>query len=268
MARKNPPRGTSTPPKTPLAPTTTGLNKKLDELKESIVMLTAELGRTEERIMQKFGELSAETANLKSSVAAMEKRVSAVENACADTLLLRNELIAAENQINALEANAVATDLIITGVPQTANECLPELMAKICRTVEHKAPPLCDAFRVRSRGSSNTKLKPNNSPPIVIKLFSAPDRNQLLKSVSAFCKTKQRSLALSDIDLPGYGSIHVNESLPRKLREVMTHASMLRRQKKLVSAYSIRGRVYVRRKSGEDAKLVNSVAEVDAVIGV
>lgn len=173
--------------------------------------------------------------------------------------------MAAQAQLNVLESSVVATDIIITGIPQTANECLPELFTKICRVAEHKAPAIRDVFRLRNGGGNNQQNN-NKATPIVVKLYSAPDRNMLLKSVAVCCKARKRSLALADIDLPGYGSFFLHESLPKKLRLVMAHASALRRQKQLASVFSIRGRVYVRVKAGEDAKEVCSIAEVNAVM--
>lgn len=219
MARRNPVRGVSSPPNTPLAPSADFIDKKLEELRDFVVK---QLTATEERLMQKFGELAADIANMKSTFTTIEKRVSAVENACSDVLTLRSELITAQSQINALESNVVATDLIITGIPQTANECLPELFSKICRVAEHKAPPLRDAFRLRNGGGNKQNKNNSNSTPIVVKLFSESDRNMLLKSVAVLCKSKKRSLALSDIDLAGYGSFYLHESLPKKLRLVVS----------------------------------------------
>lgn len=267
--RKNPTRKLTSPPKTPLTPATTAfdrMEKKLEEQRDDIIaQLTAVLTTSEERVMQKISELAAETANLKLSIAAIEKRVTAVENACADVLTLRSELIATKAQLTALENSAVATDLIINGIPQAAGECLPEVFAKVCSVAQHKPPPLRDVFRLRSvKGNGQNS---SSACPIVVKLFSANDRNRLLRSVSLFCKNKKRSLALSDIELPGYANIYLHESLSKTQREVMTYASELRRSKRLASAFSIRGRIFVRLKPGDEPKLVSSRAEVNALIG-
>lgn len=102
--------------------------------------------------------------------------------------------------------------------------------------------------------------------PIVVKLYSARDRGQLFKAIAAFCKSRKTSLALSDIDEPGYGKIYLHESLSKSLREVMSYATELKRKKLVMAAFSIRGKVLVRLKPNEEPKLVCTRAEVDSLI--
>ncbi|XP_036346447.1 uncharacterized protein LOC118755729 [Rhagoletis pomonella] len=138
-----------------------------------------------------------------------------VENACADVSSLRKELAAARMQLNEIESGAVATDLIINGVPQAADENLAEVLTKICSAAQHKPPPLRDIFRLRSKEKQN-----NKHAPVVVKLISSHDRSQLLRSVAMFCKAKKRSLSLSDINMHGYRQLYLHESLPKNLRAV------------------------------------------------
>lgn len=134
------------------------VERKIEEQRVSIIEeLSSVMKSSEERVMQKIGELAAETANLKQSIAAIQQRVAAVENSCAEVLALRSEIVAVRNQLNELESSAVATDLIINGIPLAVNESLPDVFARICRAVQHKTPPLRDAFRLRKVNSKTQR---------------------------------------------------------------------------------------------------------------
>lgn len=247
-----------------LTPSSTMVDKverKIDELRTTVVAeLTAVMKKSKERVMQKIDELAAETANLKMSLAEIEKRVTKVEMKCADVLTLRSELVAAQVQLRELESIEVATDAIINGIPQADNDNLSGVFSKICDAVQHKTPPLRDVFQLRK--TKTTAQKNNNHAPITVKLFSAHDRSQLFKVIAAFCKSKKRSLSLADIEQPGYGKINVYESLPTALQEVMSYASELKRNKLLASA------LFVRLKPKEEPKIVKTRTELNALIEI
>lgn len=157
--------------------------------REAIISeFSAIVKESEERIMQRISDFAAEISNVKLSIAAVNNRVSAVESSCADIFSLRNELIAVQSELSELKNNAVAADIIINGLPQESGENLREVFGKICTAIEHTPPPLREAFRIRSGKDDQRK---NNQKPVVVKLAAAFDRNQLFKSIAAFCKKKK-----------------------------------------------------------------------------
>ncbi|CAD7015140.1 unnamed protein product [Ceratitis capitata] len=159
---------------------------------------------------KKIGELAGEITNLKLSLTAIEQRVSVVEYSCAKVSSLDGEPAA---QLKELQSSAVATDIIINGILQSAGENLANVFEKLCSDVNHKKLPIRDAFRLRN---VKDKVRNNNNhAPIVVELFSLPDRAQLFKSIYSLCKSRNKFLSLSDVDQPGYGKVYVHESLPR-----------------------------------------------------
>lgn len=58
----------------------------------------------------------------------------------------------------------------------------------------------------------------------------------------------------------------MHESLTKKNRELMFYAAQLKQQRCLAAAFTIRGRVFIRKKKGEQAKQVFNKGEVDSFI--
>lgn len=231
------------------------LEAKLIIWKESMMEeMKGFIRESEQRLLQRVGELTAEIANLKSSYNDMEKRVAVAESECTQ---LRSDVNALRSQVDECQNNAILTDILLSGVPTTTNEDLGEVFTKICRTVQVNPPSIRTAFRIR-------KSK-NGSSPIIVKLNSPNDRSLLLRAIANFCKNNRRSLALSDIERNGNGKVFVHECLTKRNREVLQHALQLKKQKRLTSVFSLRGDVYVRTRQHSDAVKISDKESAERI---
>lgn len=229
----------------------------MEAQKQSIVSeLTARMTQVEDRIMQRIGEFEAELTNIKMSVKHVEDRVQRAEEECAKVQQLRHQVEQLSEQINDCQNALVSTDLVIRGIPVTADENLAETFNQLCRTIQHNAPPIRAIFRVHNK---------NNTAPVIVKLGSANDRSLLFAAVSRRCKSKRRPLSLRDIGHSADEKIYLHECLTKHNREVMQFGIELKKQKRLSSVFSIRGHVYVRVRAQSNAVRVSSIENLSSI---
>ncbi|XP_017467959.1 PREDICTED: glutamate receptor ionotropic, kainate 1-like [Rhagoletis zephyria] len=94
------------------------IEEQLDSQRKIIVEEIAErLKSSEERVMQRFGELTAELANLKKALRKMEERVEKAEAQIAQNEQLQMEVALLKTELNECQNQAVSTDIIINGLP-------------------------------------------------------------------------------------------------------------------------------------------------------
>lgn len=81
--------------------------------------------------------------------------------------------------------------------------------------------------------------------------------------MAKFIKAKGRGITLRDIGQGTDQRIYIHECLSKSSRELLQFALQLKRQKRLASVFSIRGRLFVRAKLHTDAIRVTSKAEIE-----
>lgn len=204
-------------------------------------------------IMQKLSEATAEMANMKRDLRTFEARIEQTERDYKEMAELRNDVCALKEE---LENKSVATDVIISGIPQVPDEKVGEVFTKLCQAMQLNPLPFRSAFRVRNNKAKNS--------PLIVKLTSPHDRPLLFAAAAKFFKSKKRGIKLSDIGRESEGRIHLNESLTRRTRAIMQFATQLKRQKCLTSAFSFKGQVFVRVRPNEAAVKVLSIDEIKA----
>ncbi|XP_036346925.1 uncharacterized protein LOC118756261 [Rhagoletis pomonella] len=242
------------------SPTTVCLLERLEaKLEASIENIIMKIKESEERVMEKIGEISAEITNLKSAMKAVDVRVSALESLRYESNDQNKEVITLCQQVDELENALVATDVIIYGVPLIAEENLTSLFSKLCTSINLTPLPARSTFRLRK---NNSNKKPS---PIIVKLNSSYDRSLLFKAIAGFFKANRTSLTLRDIGLNGDEKIYVHECLTNKNRELIQIATRLKRQKLLASAFSIRGQIYVRKHLNSEATKVLDCESVERI---
>lgn len=96
-------------------------------------------------------------------------------------------------------------------------------------------------MRPSSKSANNT-----NPSPIIVKLNSAYDRSRLFVAVARYLKSSRKALTRRNIGIDSDEKIFVHECLTKKNREIMQLATQLKRQKRLVSVFSIRGQIYAK----------------------
>lgn len=258
-------RNISSPHQTPIqtkginSPTTVSLFEKLEAKLEAYMRsIIAKINESEERVMQKISEFSAELANLKSTVKIMDDRVSALEQQRGENGEHNKNVLTLCQHVDELENALVSTDVIMYGVPQVEEENLVSMFSQLCKSIKLSPLTIRSYFRIRKSVSS----KPS---PIIFKLNSAYDRSLLFKAIADFFKSSRKSLTLHDIGINAEGKFFVHECLPKKSRELIQYATKLKRQKRLTSAFTIRGNIYVRKHPGGEAVKVLDCKSVDRV---
>lgn len=233
--------------------------QKLRKIEENIIdKLTETIKQTDERMHQRFSEMTAEIVNLKVMCRQMEKRINVLEADKWENKNLVDEVTTLKAEISRMQNETVCTDVILNGIPHQKNENVAEIFHKICSIININGLAVKNSFRILSKGTQH-KNKPS---PIIIKLNSAYDRNQLFR---AFAKANKRSLTLSDIGESSDSKIYIHESLSKINRDLINYATQKKRQKLLWSVYSKRGIVYAKQKQNSEAKQVTSITEIDAL---
>lgn len=240
------------------------LEKRMAKVEESLFeRLSAKIKSSEERLMEKFSEVSVELTNVKKNIKLLDVRLTAVETSCEVIAALTAEVGALRKEAAVNENKTVATDFIISGIPKAGNENYAQIFSNICKAVGGEIPAVREIFRAPAKSEN----KQSNSPPIiVVKLFSPYARSQLFKAIAGFCRTKKRALNLNDIGVDGAASIHIHESLSRENRKLMLYAAQLKRNKMLAAAFSIRGHVHIRKREGDEAIRVIDKKSIDEIV--
>ncbi|XP_017464711.1 PREDICTED: uncharacterized protein LOC108358081 [Rhagoletis zephyria] len=95
------------------------LEAKMEKQKQGMIeQLSGSIKSTEERLMQRFNEISAEMQSIKTTVKFLEVRLTAVESTCEAIASLKAEVLALKRESARYENETVATDLIINGIPK------------------------------------------------------------------------------------------------------------------------------------------------------
>lgn len=99
----------------------------------------------------------------------------------------------------------------------------------------------------------------------MIKFNSAFDKNYLLNSVARYCKRNHSQLRLHDLGIESNDAVYLHESLTKHSHMLMKHALVLKKKKRIASAFTYRGLIYVRREPKSEALTVNSLECLAAI---
>jgi len=234
--------------------------RELQKLKADIVeSVKGLIKNSEARLLSKFNDLSSEVTQLRQAQKMINVRLTAIESSHEELAVLKQQVRNMRDSLEKSEMEKVSTDLIMHGIPNSINETCADLFSKLCTTINFQKPVVRDIFRVPPRNETNAS-------PIVIRLSTSNERNQLFKAVASYCKANKHTLSLADVGLAGNAKIYLQESLTKANREIMLHATRLKRQGMLSAAFSIRGQVFVRKEKGEEAKRIAHKTEIDSII--
>jgi len=230
------------------------------------------------RLLEKIEMLSHDVAGLKQTHKLLEVRLNAVEALTDNIPILQHHLRDMKSELESQANELISTDLIINGIPENTEKACFDVFKSVCTAVGLQTPPVREIFRLPSKQTNDSSARnENHSAPqnnnnhssksaIIVKLFSAQVRNELFKAVAKYCKASKKPLSLQDLGIDGNAQIHIHECLSKSNRELMHHASQLKRQSLLSSAYSFRGRVFVRKDKGDKALPIRNRAEIDSIV--
>lgn len=223
----------------------------------------------ESRILNEFEKRIDE---LKRDVLYLNERVTKLETVVDDITSLKTEVQKLKTQMQRQENSKVSSDLRINGIPHNANENLNDIFKSICDLVKIPTPAVKCIYRLQNHNNKHNAYSPE--AVIIAKLLSPYDKNFVLKSIASFRKNNKSPLLLGQIgininepdksensnnsDRPFY----VNENLTTQNHKILQASIKLKRDKKLVAAFALRGLVYIRRNGDDELVRIDNLDEL------
>lgn len=201
--------------------------------------------RMEKMLEKRFNEL-------KQDIIDINQRVTKLEAVADDILCLKSEINLLKTQMQRQENSFVASDLRINGIPFKNDENLFGVFENICQVLNINTPAVKSIYRLQNHNNKHKAFSPD--AVIMVKLFSSYDKNFILKTLAMFRKDNGSGLTLHHIGLGNDRPFYVNENLTLTNHKILQSALRLKKIKKLHSAFTLRGLVYV--KLGKDDKPV------------
>lgn len=230
------------------------VDKRFDKITEVMKNLIQE---SEARMINEFDK---RFSDLKTDISNITQRVIALETVADDIVSLKDEVGKLKTQLQRQENSLIASDLRINGVPYRDNEDLYAMFQDICGALNINTPAVKAIYRLQNH---NNKDKENSlNAVIMVKLFSPYDKNFILKSIAIFRKHNKRSLLLYDIGEDSDRPFYVKENLTSNNFKILQAAVRLKNVKKLNSAFTMRGIVYIKFNADEQPIRIESMDEL------
>lgn len=248
----------------------TKLEAALLKQSESITsLLTLKIAESEERLSKK---IDADIAALKFLIDDVNKRLSilesnqdVIETVRQENQELKGQIKKHEEEINniitCMERNEekhqqreIMSHALLHGVPLLPTENLKLIFNNLCVNIGgHQPPSLQSIFRLKS-----TSTSPH--PPILIKFLSPHDKSFVLRSIANYRKTTKQQPCLRDLGFDDCvnSAVFIHECLTVKNRSLLQYALKMKKEDKLFSVYTMRGRVYVKKSRNENAILIEN----------
>lgn len=134
-------------------------------------------------------------------------------------------------------ASSFCKNLVISGIPLSANENVVMIVKKIAKQINFTLPNFIDnCFRVMRKESATDLTKP---PIILLRFTTELARESFLKCYFSFIKKSR--LTPGDVELSGTERIYINEHLDPELQPLLKIALAYRRSGKIaqVSSHSL-----------------------------
>lgn len=245
----------------------TSVGYTLSDLNKQTESLQLVIRETEERILAQINnklmdlenrlltDLNERVKKIDEEIKSINERVVRYETEGADICVVKSELKQIKSQINRQENLSVSCDLRIMGIPSSNTENFNELFNNICSALNIPTPPYKNIYRVQ-----NNKTRLDGT--ILVQLFSAYDRNYILKSLSNFRKNTKSQFCLNNIGFNSNKQIYINENLTSHNFKILQAALKLKRQKDISSAYSLRGLIYIKMKPTDEPILIEDISDL------
>lgn len=245
------------------------IDKQHDLMRELYESTCKQINECEKRILQSFdGKLQI----IEKEISCFRDKLSALETVTDEINKQRKELDTVMNKIDQLQSNnninnssnleleiknlklklqrqennTVASDLRINGIPYMENEDLFGIFKSICETINSPTPAIKTIFRLSNRNNKRDNVSPD--AVILVRMWCPYDKNYFLKTLSSFKKVNNGfQYRLSHIGFNSNNTFFVNENLTQTNYQILQAAIRLKRQKRLHSAFTIRGIVYVKK---------------------
>lgn len=210
------------------------------------------LKESEERILavikEKVNNLTNEITSITERVNKLEKKILEDVNVVGEIMELKRKILKQENSV-------VAGSIRIVGIPYYENEDLNTIIENICNSLNLKTPQIENVYRLNKIYKNNKPYKPTDEV-IVAKFHSPFEKNFLLKTISKYRHDNQKTLSLRQAGFDSDEPIYVNENLTPHNHKIFKEAQLYKKSKKIKSAFTLRGLVYVRKFDSDEPVLL------------
>lgn len=227
----------------------TTIDKRFDKLTEQIQNMM-EIKFKEYRV-ELLSDLDERLNMMKSELQAVKERVTLLETATDDLRSMKEEIKTLKTKIKHQENHTVSCDLRLNEIPFYENEDLMNIFCNICNTIETSVPAIQSIYRLQNQNNKHKNV--SKDAVIIVKMWSAYDKNFFLKSLANFRKlNKGFSFTLRDIGLNSDNKFYVNENLTQFNFNILRAAIRLKKKNLLHSAFTLRGLVYIKRGANDN----------------
>lgn len=229
------------------------VDSKLQEFEAKFSTKTAEMeGKLDSRLCQMHDEIYENLDRLES---VMHGRI----NEALSTLQIRAQETT-ESRIDKLERMSLANELTISGVPQTQNENLDAICSKICTAIGFNGTnTIQSCFRVAPKSRNASRSFP---PSIIVKFWSSDAKVGFFKSYIV-----KKNLCVTSIGFNTPSRIYINENFTKKNFEVLRRVRHLKTNGKIFQYRTVSGRVYVVLDPDSEQIGINSIEQLDHLVG-
>lgn len=224
----------------------------LSEIDKRLIVIRNDIHAVNERVSY----LESVTINeIKKSVKKLEAENLEVKNMKKEILDLKRKQLKHENSV-------VAGGIRIRGIPYYENEDLFQIFSTICDSLNLSTPQVENIYRLKKIYKENKPYSPNDEV-LVIKLYSPYEKNYFLKTIAKYRRENKTSLCLKHAGFNSTEPIYVNENLTPHNHKILQSALKMKTERKIKTAFSLRGLVYVKKLNSDDPILIEFLHDLD-----
>lgn len=231
---------------------------------EVLDRLSRELSLVEAKLLSKIEceiQLIQERVNhIEDRIASIESELTTVDRLSNDIETLRKEIYDIKAIEDRKSEKDITSDAIIFGIEYIEGENLKTIFNQVSRFIDFLPPPVRDIFRVRPKNQLN------QNSAVVVKFYTPFDRNRCLKAFSEYRRRTNGPVSMRSAGFNSELNFRIYESLTSENRKLLQLAVKYKKERKLVSAFSIRGKIHVRLAFGSDALQVNDENDLEHAI--
>lgn len=199
---------------------------------------------------------------LETELFAINERVTNLESTTCEIESMKEEIKILKRKIKQQENYPVSSEIRINEIPFVENENLTNIFCNICNIINTPIPNIKSIYRLRNQ---NNKHKRNSRDGVIIvKFWSAYDKNFLFKSLANHRKlNKGFAFRLRDIDFNSDSKFYLNENLTKSNFDIFKAAIRLKKNKIICSAFTMRGFVYIKKQINDDPMQVDEIERLN-----
>lgn len=222
------------------------LDKRLDLMRKDINIVIERVSYLE----------TVAIGEIKESVKKLETENSELKHLKKEILELKRKHLKHDNSV-------VAGSIRISGIPYYDNEDLYAIFDYICKNLNISTPQVENIYRLKKIYKANKPYSPNDNEVVIVNLHSAYAKNFLLKSIAKYRRDNKNPLCLQNAGFNSTVPFYVNENLTPHNHKILQSALKMKTDKKIKTAYSHRGLVYIKKLDSEDPILVEFLDDLN-----